>query len=174
MLDTFQNYSRCVSIKWLCTRASRLCTLNMPVGRYSFKRLPFELKSAPIVFHRTVQFYKVPGTYLWHADMAQDSGWVQFEAKTGTKCCQRYWLQTKFREMCCFLSLPVQVYKQIKVVAMKNIQLTNTVYKVLRHGQQCWQVCAKPGFTYNFTEESAMQDNRMVLGCQSPERVWGA
>ena len=34
--------------------SSRICTFNTPFGRYSFKRLPFGLTSAPEVFHRTI------------------------------------------------------------------------------------------------------------------------
>jgi hypothetical protein len=34
---------------------TRLCTFNTHFGRYSYKRLPFGLTSAPKVFHRTVQ-----------------------------------------------------------------------------------------------------------------------
>lgn len=35
--------------------SSRIWTFNTPLGRYSFKTLPFGLTSAPEVFHRTIQ-----------------------------------------------------------------------------------------------------------------------
>ena len=35
--------------------STRLCTFNIPFGRYRFLRLPFGIISAPEVFHRTVR-----------------------------------------------------------------------------------------------------------------------
>lgn len=51
--------------------SSRICTFNTPFGRYSFKRLPFGLTSAPEVFHRTIQqiFESVPGTKVYIDDI---------------------------------------------------------------------------------------------------------
>ena len=51
--------------------SARICTFNTPFGRYSFKRLPFGLTSAPEVFHRTVQqiFERVPGTKVYIDDI---------------------------------------------------------------------------------------------------------
>lgn len=51
--------------------SSRICTFNTPFGRYSFKRLPFGLTSAPEVFHRTIQqiFETVPGTKVYIDDI---------------------------------------------------------------------------------------------------------
>ena len=51
--------------------STRLCTFNTPFGRYSFKRVPFGLTSAPEVFHRTVQqiFENVPGTKVYIDDV---------------------------------------------------------------------------------------------------------
>ena len=31
-----------------------LCTMTTPYGRYSFKRIPYEISSAPEVFHKTI------------------------------------------------------------------------------------------------------------------------
>ena len=38
----------------ICEKSSRLCTFNTPFGRYRFLRLPFGIKSATEVMHRTV------------------------------------------------------------------------------------------------------------------------
>ena len=35
-------------------KSQKLCTFNTPFGRYSFKRLPFGIKSAPEVYQRTI------------------------------------------------------------------------------------------------------------------------
>lgn len=51
--------------------SSRICTFNTPFGRYSFRRLPFGLTSAPEVFHRTIHqiFERVPGTKVYIDDI---------------------------------------------------------------------------------------------------------
>lgn len=51
--------------------STKICTFNTPFGRYSFKRLPFGLTSAPEVFHRTIQhiFERVPGTKVYIDDI---------------------------------------------------------------------------------------------------------
>ena len=38
----------------ICEKSSRLCTFNTPFGWYRFLRLPFGIKSATEVMHRTV------------------------------------------------------------------------------------------------------------------------
>ena len=47
----------------LTPSSSRLCTFTTPFGRYRFKRLPFGIKSAPEVYHRTLHgiFEDLPG-----------------------------------------------------------------------------------------------------------------
>ena len=64
----------------LTPESTKLCTFNIPFGRYSFKRLPFGITSAPEVFQRvtTELFERIAGVevivddiLVWGEDLKQ-------------------------------------------------------------------------------------------------------
>ena len=72
----------------LCPESQKLCTFNTPLGRYSFTRLPYGLKSAGEVYQRSVS-NMVQDTEGCEAILDDILIWgrarrAQHKAKTGT------------------------------------------------------------------------------------------